>query len=441
MTTKRIVWILVVAAAAAGLWVVFRDRPVPVDVAVIRRGTVRSFVEEEGQTRVVDRFIVSTPVAGRLARLELEEGDVVDAGRVLAEIDPLPIRTRIEEVEAQIRALEHRIEGAERRKPKPMVLESARLAEQVAKEAQEVAVRQVEEARAAFDIAHKTADRERQLTQTGTGLAADLDAAVANEIQARARVQAAELQVKIRDFEIKTAELKHAELKAELEDYEWQKDDYRSQIVALQAQLESLRDDLAHTKIVAPAAGSVLVLHKESQQVVQAGEPILELGDVARLEVEVEYLSEDAARMKVGMPAEIFGRALGDTVLPAKVKRIHPSAFRKISSLGVEQQRVYVILGFDGGGLGDRYRVEARVILDERPDAVLVPEGALFRDDGSWHAFAIDGERARLVAVKTGLRDGKVREVTSGLAEGDRVVLHPDDAVTSGAALEVLNER
>jgi HlyD family secretion protein len=141
-----------------------------------------------------------------------------------------------------------------------------------------------------------------------------------------------------------------------------------------------------------------------------------------------DFLSEDAAHMREGMLAEIFGRALGDRVIAGKVKRIHPSAFEKISSLGVEQQRVTVVVGFAGGEvpLGDRFRVEVRVVLDERADALLVPEGALFRLGAEWHAFAVEGGRARRRRVETGLRDGRRREVVQGLREGETVVVHPE---------------
>ena len=168
------------------------------------------------------------------------------------------------------------------------------------------------------------------------------------------------------------------------------------------------------------------------------GTRILEIGLLSRLEVEAEFLSEDAAHMKVGMPAEIFGRALGDRALPARVKRIYPSAFKKISSLGVEQQRVKVIVDFEGATLGDRYRVEVRVILERREDAVLVPEGALFRHEGRWHVFKIVDGVPRLTRVDTGLRDGRRREVLSGLVTGDQVILHPDSTLEDGAPIEPL---
>jgi HlyD family secretion protein len=171
-----------------------------------------------------------------------------------------------------------------------------------------------------------------------------------------------------------------------------------------------------------------------------AGTPILEIGDLAAMEVEAEFLSEDAAHMKPGMPAEIFGRAMGGEVVRTKVKRVYPSAFEKISSLGVEQQRVLVVVEFDNATfkLGDRFRVEVRVLLDERDNVLRVPEGALFRQGGQWQLFKVEGDRARLVGVETGIRDGRHRELVDGLGEGTTVILHPGDAVTDGARIEAL---
>jgi HlyD family secretion protein len=183
----------------------------------------------------------------------------------------------------------------------------------------------------------------------------------------------------------------------------------------------------------------VLNVLLESEQVVAVGTPLLEIGDLRQLEVEADFLSEDAAHMRAGMPAEIFGRALGNEVIQGKIRRIHPAAFEKISSLGVEQQRVTVVVGFEPGQvpLGDRYRVEVRVVLDERGDALLVPEGALFRRVGKWHVFVVEGGRARLRAVETGLRDGRRREILQGLREGETLVLHPE-SIDDGARVEPL---
>jgi len=425
---RKLLWLAAAAAVVAALWFLLRPAPVKVDFAKVTRGPIRQTVEEEGKTRVVDRYVVSMPIAGRVRRITLEEGAAVGEGDVVAEIDPLELHSRVAETEAQIDALRHRKEGVATKLPKEEQLERARVLEQQATEALDVANRELEAARAALVKAQKDLSRTKAALESGTGSSEDVDAATAEEARAREEVRAGEVRIQIRALEIRAAKLDTLILEARLKDYAWEEKDYAAQILGLDAALAALKDDLAHTKVTSPAAGTVLKVFLESEQVVQAGTPLMEIGDLGRLEVEADFLSEDAAHMREGMLAEVFGRALGDRVIAGKVKRIYPSAFLKISSLGVEQQRVTVIIGFPPGAvpLGDRFRVEVRVVLDQREDAVLVPEGALFRVGGEWQAFAVEGGRARRRKVETGLRDGRRREVLSGLREGETVVLHPE---------------
>jgi len=437
---KRVLWIGVPLVLLGALYVLAQARPVPVDVAVIGRGPIRSFVEEEGRTRVLDRFVVSAPVGGRLYRVDWKEGQTVERGQVLARVDPLALESAVAEVEAEIRGTRQRMAGVSTKVPKPEEIERAKVLESQATESLEVAVRELERAKANWERFEKDLVRAKQLAEEKLIPAAELDAAVAAEQAAHEQVRAQEVRIKIARLAISATQLNRTTLEARLNDFEWEERAYEQQIQALEASLEKLRDDLQRTDIVAPTSGVVLRVLQESEIVVAAGTPLLEIGDLSRLEVEVDYLSEDAAHMREGMPAEVYGRALGDRVLTGKIDRIHPSAFEKISSLGVEQQRVYVIIAFDPAdtGLGDRYRVEARVILEEQADVVLVPEGALFRQQGAWHVFVVEGETVRLQSLETGLRNGRVREVLAGLEPDSRVVLHPGDALANGTKVKVL---
>jgi HlyD family secretion protein len=436
---RKVIWIAAALALAAALWFLLRPAPVKVDFARIAKGPIRETVEEEGRTRIEERYVVSMPVTGRVHRIVLKEGAPVEEGQVVAEIDPLELRARVEETEAQVDALRHRKEGVQTKLPKEEELERARVLEQQATDALDVANRELDAARAAQVKADKDLQRTKAALDTGTGSSEDVDTAIAEEARAREEMRASEVRVRIRELEIRAAKLDTAILEARLKDYAWEEKDYAAQIEALDASLAALKDDLSRTAVKAPASGTVLNVFHENEQFVQAGTQLLEIGDLRQLEVEADFLSEDAAHMRVGMPAEIFGRALGDRVIPGKIKRIYPSAFMKISSLGVEQQRVTVVVGFGSGEvpLGDRFRVEVRVILAEREDAILVPEGALFRLSGTWYAFVVEGGRAHERAVETGLRDGRRREVLKGLREGETVVLHPE-SIEDGTRVEPL---
>lgn len=437
---RKIVLLLVVLGVLAGGWVLSRERPVPVDVGTVDRGAVNEFVEEEGKTRVVERFLVSAPVGGRLLRIDLEAGDAVEQGQPVARIDPLPLRTLVEETRARIGSLRERKEGVETKQPKAEEIARAENLERQATEALAVAENDLDRSRVTHERAAKHLDRTRSLVRQGIEPPSALDDAVAQEGQVRERMEADEVRVKIARLAIGSARLRKQILESRLHDFDWEKKDYDQQIAALEATLAKLEADLDDTVIPAPISGVVLRIHRESEQVVAAGTPLLEVADPEHLEVEVDFLSEDAARMRVGMAVELFGRALDDRVLEGRIERIHPSAFTKISSLGVEQQRVKVIVAFDARdtGLGDLFRVEVRVILERREDVVRVPEGALYRLEGAWHAFRLQENVARSVRVTTGLGDGRRREVVSGLEAGDRVVLHPDDALRDGAAVRPL---
>jgi len=436
---RKVAWIAAALALLGAAWFLLRPAAVKVDFARVARGPIRETVEEEGRTRVVDRYLVSMPVAGRVRRIGLKEGASVGEGEVVAEIDPLELKGRVAETEAKIDAIRHRKEGVQTKLPKEEERERARILEAQATEALDVAKRELEASRASLVKAQKDLQRTKAALETGTGSSEDVDSAVAEEVRAREEVRACEVRVQIRELEIRATKLDTEILEARLKDYEWEEKDYAAQIAALDASLATLKDDFSRTRISSPVTGTVLNVFLESEQVVQAGTSLLEVGDLRQLEVEADFLSEDAAHMRAGMPAEIFGRALGDRVIPGKVRRIHPSAFMKISSLGVEQQRVTVVVGFGPGEvpLGDRFRVEVRVVLDERADVLLVPEGALFRALGDWHAFAVEGGRARERKVETGLRDGRRREVLSGLREGETVVLHPE-SIDDGTKVEAL---
>jgi HlyD family secretion protein len=431
----KLIVILLVVAGIAALVYYSATRPVEVETAEIVRGPIRSSVEEDGETRVVDRYVVSAPVSGRLLRVEVEEDQRVEADEVVARIDSTPLDAQVEEAEARIAALKRQIEGADRKRPKPEEIERAEVQEESAAAAREVAARELEEAKAAAEQARREVVRAEDLYEERTISSSQKEEAELAHTRAVAALRAKERLVRIRELEHEAAVLSTKILKESVHDVDWEEEYYRAQIEAVSAELKAVRDDRERTEVKAPASGKVLRRHIESETVVAAGTPILEIGDTTRLEVEVDFLSEDAAHMREGMPVEISGRALGDEVVEGEISKIYPSAFEKVSSLGVEQQRVTVIAGFDakGTGLGDRFSVDVRVILEEKDDVVLVPVSALSRTpDGDWQAFRLANGRVELVTVKTGLRDGFRCEVLEGLGEGDEVVVYPEPDLENG---------
>ncbi|MGQ0613661.1 MAG: efflux RND transporter periplasmic adaptor subunit [Planctomycetaceae bacterium] len=442
MRKPTLLLLLALAALLFGAWRYSATRPLETELAVVARGTARSMVEEEGRTRVAERYLVAAPVAGRILRIERREGDAVARGDLLAEVDPLALRARVGETEARLRAVREQEAAVPERRPKPVELERARVLAERAAVAAEAAAREAAEALLLAEQAARDAARARALREEGTIGAEEMEKAGTAAEQALLRGQAQEAMRQVAALDARAAELEAALLAVRSGDFAHEEQRLREEAAALEAELVVRRDELGRARVLAPVAGAVLRRFHESERTVPAGEPLFEIGDPARLEVEADLLSEDVALLREGMAVEVFGRALGERIVRGRLARIHPAAFTKVSSLGVEQQRVTVVVAVEGQELrlGDRFRVDVRILLDERPGALLVPEEALFRHEGAWNVFRIEGDHARLARVETGIRSGRHREVLSGLQEGDRVMLHPPPELEEGARIRPRRE-
>jgi HlyD family secretion protein len=393
MTMRRgrlFLWISGLAIAGAIAWA-FRAPPVPVDLALVTRGDLRVTIDEEGMTRVRERYVVSAPVAGRLQRIGLKAGDEVDANTtVLATFlpaTPTPLDPRM------------RAETEARLKTAQAAREQARVAAQRARD------------EAAFS--RNELARYREIAKFGGTTDEHL---AALELEARSR----EAQQRAADLAVQAAEHEVEAIAAVLEQFS-----NRSQA----------RSGAAIT-LRSPVSGAVLRIHQESEALVAAGTPLVEVGDPGQLEIVVDLLSTDAVRVKPGLTALIGGWG-GTSTLCARVRRVEPAGFTKISALGVEEQRVNVVLDFEQAGpevhkLGDAYRVEVSIVVWERAGVLKVPTSALFRTGDRWAVFAVRDGRAVETEIDVGQRNALEAEVTSGLEEGDRVIVHPGDTIHEG---------
>lgn len=380
------VWLALVATAVL-LAVVLWPSARLVDAVRVDVGDVRATVEAEGRTRLVDRYLITAPVPAIARRLQLAPGDAVDVGQPLVVLDPVaaaPLDARSRSAAlATIAAARSRLAAADQQQ---------RAAQAAARQAQ--------------------ADAERQQALAARGLVPGESgerAATARELAERA---------------LASARFGRATAAHELELAE----------AALQSGLQPGNGE--GLVLSAPVAGVLLRRHFESARPVQAGEPLLEIGDPGRLEVEVDVLSADAVRLREGMAVELL-RWGEPQPLSGQVRRIEPAGFTKFSALGVEEQRVWVMVALTSPPaqwqrLGDAYRVNARFLLDQAVDVVRVPTSALFREGGGQAVFRVEGGRARLRAVETGLQGGGFTRVLSGLAVGDVVIVHPDRNLADG---------
>jgi HlyD family secretion protein len=394
---RAFVVLFLLAVAAAITWA-FWPAPVRAEMARVARGPMRVTVDEDGQTRIKERYIVSAPLAGRLARVALREGDAVVAGEtVLASIDPLDPtlldpRARAE-AEARVRAAQ-------------AALDQAGAA--------------ILSANAAMELTQTELERLREAAARSATSAQEM---IRAEVLARIRAEEARAAGFARDIAQFELELAHAALLRTtpgFDETEWR------------------------FRMTAPVSGRVLRVIQESAAVVQAGTPLIELGDPEDLELVVDILSSDAVAVRPGAEA-ILERWGGEAPLNGRVRLVEPAAFTKISALGVEEQRVNVIIDFADppaarAGLGDAYRVEARVVVWESPDVLKVPTGALFRHADSWAVFVVADGRAAARDVAIGRRNGQEAQVVSGLAEGETIVVYPSDQVRAGVRIEPRNE-
>jgi HlyD family secretion protein len=383
-------------ALAAVLVFAFWPRPVPVELVRVGRGPLRVTVDEDGRTRIRERYVVSAPLAGQLRRIELHAGDAVAAGRtVVAAVDPvepglIDARTRAQ-LEARLRAAAAQLDLAGPR---------------------------VERARAAHELA--------QLDLTRTVTLADQRAVARQELdRAREVARAAAEDLKAAEYARQIAGFELEQARAAL---------------ARSAPGGPPADCAGEWWIVSPIDGYVLRVWNEDAGFVPPGTRLIELGDPTDLEVEIDVLSSDAVRIRPGARV-LFEHWGGDAPLEGRVRVVEPAGFLKISALGVEEQRVNVIADFttppaQRRALGDAYRVEARIVVWEADDVLKVPVGALFRSRGAWAVFALRGGRARLTPVEIGPGNGRETEIRRGLAEGDDVIVHASDKVDDGVAVK-----
>jgi HlyD family secretion protein len=390
---RRLVQLLFGLLAAGLLAYSFWPRPIEVDVAQASRGSLRVTVDEDGKTRIKERYVVSAPLAGRLQRINLRAGDPVIAGKtLLAVIEPgdpslLDERSRAE-AEARVK---------------------------VAEAARKQAVPKLERARVAHELSIRELRRIRQMAIGRETTYQELEAAEHKERMTQEDMKAAQFAQQIADFELDLA---------------------RAALTRTQPRSPGDADNWRF-EVRAPVSGRVLRVFQESSTNVTPGKELLEVGDPGDLEIEVDVLSSDAVKIAPGAKV-ILEHWGGDQPLLGQVRLVEPSGFMKRSALGVEEQRVNVIIDFvdppeKRRRLGDAYRVEARIVIWSADNVLKVPSGSLFRRGDDWSVFTVENGRAQLRRVAVGRSNALETEITSGLEEGAVVILHPGDKIQPGS--------
>ncbi len=424
---SKLFLILVVAIVIAGLAYAFVPRPVETDLVKVDRGTVRVTVDEDGRTRIHDKYVVSAPLNGRILRINLRPGDKVEAGKTLLTMieprdpDLLDART-VAQAEARVKAAEAALQQMQP---------------------------ELEKIRAQQDFAESEMTRVRKAF-VGKGVSqSDVENAEMLLRQRNEELRSAKLSEEISRFELEQAQAALMRSRPRSETVAQSKRPNAAQLAMAELPTKNNRlsektntaaSDAPTTSwdfpIYSPINGRVLRVMQESSAVVMPGTSLIELGDPLDLEVAVDVLSRDAVKIHPGdqMILEHWG---GATPLHARVRVVEPSGFTKISTLGVEEQRVWVIADLvepfeQRPTLGDEFRVEARIVVDEARDVIRIPTSALFRVGDESAVFRVENGIAHLRKVKAGRQNGLEAEIMNGLAEGDEVVLHPSDQIEDG---------
>lgn len=393
VTKRRLLfWSPFALLLVAGLAWLFRPQPVPVDLLAVERGPMRVTVDEDGQTRIRDVFVVSAPVAGVKRRITHKVGDKVTTNETIitsiVPTDPEFLDPRSErQAQATVKAAEAGLEFARA---------------------------DVRRAEAEFTYAQSELQRARRLAASGNISESALDRAEREMRTRQAALEEAQAQLGIREFELERA---------------------RAALVPPSAAREQ-REDCDCVHVYSPVSGRILRILRESESVIPAGAELVEVGDPGNLEIVVDLLSSDAVKVAPGQEVVIEDWG-GDEPISGVVRRIEPYGFTKVSALGIEEQRVNVIVDISTPreqwrSLGHGFRVEARIILWQSDDVLKVPLTALFRRGDEWAVFKVENGTARTRIVETDRRNGSTARILSGLDEGDRIVLHPSGRVGDG---------
>ena len=385
-----VIAVLVITLLIWGFW----PQPVLVEAVAVKRAPLTVTIEEEGRTRVIDRYVISAPVDGVACRLQLNVGDLVEQGQVLLGITPLESQVLDPRSRAQAKA-------------KVAAAESAL---QAAKE-------QASAATAAAKLATSELTRLRPLVEKNLISREAFDKTETEAKTTRAAKRSADFNVEVATYELQAAQ------------------------TVLDVTAGTSGEPAERVPVTSPITGKILKVARECEGPVRTGEPLLEVGDPSVLEIEVDVLSADAVKIKPGMKV-LFDRWGGEQPLEGIVRIIEPVGFTKISALGVEEQRVLIISDFTSPAdlwqrLGDSYRVEARFILWHQEDVLQVPASSLFRYQQGWAVFIIDGKRTKRREVKVGQRNGLLAQILEGVKEGETVINHPSDEVEEGRRVKV----
>ncbi len=441
---KTLIWIIVGVLLIGGLAAYYAtsSKGVPVDAVKVTQGPIREFVDERGKTRLPQTYLITMPSAGRIESIALTPGTKVKKNQTVARMVPLDLNLAVEESEASVRQLKASIKENAATNVEETALSQAKHFVKSMQDTVAAAATRVLAGKAKLDYAEKHYGRVAPLAKTGALTQDELDQAILDKVSSSVAYREDEL-IHMATVAMATAtDLLPTMIEQQIANKGLTVAVLKEQEAAAAARLKQVHENQRRSTLTSPVDGVVLQRIVDDEQFLAAGTSLMEIGRLENLEVEADILSLDVVDVQPGDKVEIYGPAIGKNQAKGTVDKIYPAGFTKVSSLGVEQQRVKVIIHFDSGEL-DRllssrhlevgYRVRVRIITDEKQSALVVPRSALFRGSGSqWRLFAVRDGQAIAQDVTIGLMNDRLAEVTEGLREGDTVIVAPETSLTDG---------
>ncbi len=443
-------WVLLAAALITGVAVstaMFGAGRTPVDVGRAEVGSISTFVEEQAKTRLPEVYKITMPLEGRVLPIALIAGDPVKKGQVVARLEAADLETSVAKGKARVARLEKQIVQNNDTRLEDNALKQFDEFLRSMNDTVRAAAEQTTASKAKVEFAESEFARQERLKAKNA--TTDREIAEADLLQKQSRVDYAKDMLTLSSLEsVRSAMVVGREsIEKYIEKKSLEKAVLDQELAEARFELEQLERDLARSELQSPVDGTVLERHVSNQRVLPAGEVLLEIGRMEQLEVEAEILSEDAVVMRDGFSVEIVGPAIGSRSVQGLIKRIEPQGFTKISSLGVEQQRVRVVIAFRPGELeelqkrgrvlGADYRVRVRIFTGQRSNTLRIPRSALFRgSDGNWQVFVVRDGRARRVNVDVGLLNDFRAEILAGVEAGEDVIIAPEANLEDGEKVE-----
>lgn len=448
---SRLVSIIVFAALVALVGVLLYAQvtdAVSVLIADVQQGPIREFVDERAKTRLPRTYVISMPFTGRIEEIRLKEGTAVEANQVVARIVPSDLQLSVDAASAAVERLDAAILENDDSSVEKTGLEQALQFVLSMNSTVEAAEARVDSGKAKRDFSEKQLERRQDLVEQQASSQEDLDRAKYNMVQSTVDLQQDELVHSAMVAMQAATVLMPTMVRQYIGRKDLSGDVLKKQRAEAVARLQQVKQDQERGTLRSPVKGVVLSRKVANERNIAAGTVLLEIGRMEDLEVEAEVLSQDVVDVKPDDPVEIYGPAIGTQPAKGKVSRIYPAGFTKVSSLGVEQQRVMVIITIDGDGLkrllmerglGVDYRVRVRIFTDSKEDVLTIPRSALFRDGEHWNCYAVRNGCAARVRVTTGLMNDDFAEIEDGLDAGETVVLAPETGLTDGQRVKAEN--